>query len=61
LYNEKKKEEETENKEDKRIKFRLIGLLGQLYNIIIYIRGSTACTNKLLELAEKKVLLRSEL
>jgi hypothetical protein len=57
LYNKKKKKKETGNKEEKKVRFQLISLLGQLYNIIIYIQGSIACTNKFLELAERKVLL----
>jgi hypothetical protein len=57
LYNKKEKKEEIGNKEEKRVKFRLIGLLGQLYNIIVYIQGSTACTNKFIELAGRRILL----
>jgi hypothetical protein len=57
LYNKKEKKGEIGNKEERRVKFRLIGPLGQLYNIIVYIRGSTACTNKFIELAGRRVLL----
>ena len=39
------------------MKFRLIGPLGQLHNIIVHIRGSTAHTNEFLELAGRKVPL----
>jgi hypothetical protein len=53
----KKKKKKIGNKEDRKVKFQLIDLLGQLYNIIVYIQGSTACTNKFLELVGKKVLL----
>jgi hypothetical protein len=56
-YNKKEKKGETGDEEDRRVKFRLIDLLGQLYNIIVHIRGSTACTNEFLELAGRKVLL----
>ena len=57
LYDEKEKKGETGDEEERRAKFRLIGPLGQLHNIIVHIRGSTACTNEFLELAGRKVLL----
>jgi hypothetical protein len=57
LYNKKEKKREIGNKEERKIKFQFIGLLSQLYNIIVYIRGSTACTNKFIELAGRRVLL----
>jgi hypothetical protein len=56
-YDEKEKKGETGDEEEKRAKFRLIGPLGQLHNIIVHIRGSTARTNEFLELAGRKVPL----
>jgi len=57
LYNEKEKKGEIGDEEERRVKFWLIGPLGQLHNIIMHIRGSTTCTNEFLELAKRKVLL----
>jgi hypothetical protein len=56
-YDEKEKRGEIEDEEKRRVKFRLMGPLGQLHNIIVHIRGSTARTNEFLELAGRKVPL----
>jgi hypothetical protein len=56
-FDEKEKKGETGDEEERRVKFRLIGPLGQLHNIIVHIRGSTARTNEFLELAGRKVPL----
>ena len=56
-YDEKEKKGETGDEEERRAKFRLISPLSQLHNIIVHIRGSTACTNEFLELAGRKVPL----
>jgi len=42
LYNLKNINKELIEEEVKRARFRLLGLLGQVYNIIIYIRKSSA-------------------
>jgi hypothetical protein len=57
LYNNQESKRETKDKEEKRVKFRLIGPLGQLYNIIIYICSSTTYINKFLESTERMILL----
>jgi len=56
-YDDQEKKGETGNEEQKRAKFRLLGPLGQLHNIIVHIRGSTARTNEFLELAGRKIPL----
>jgi hypothetical protein len=41
-YDNKEQQEDTRDKEAKRIKFHLMGPLGQMHNIVIHIYGSTA-------------------
>lgn len=43
------------------MKFRLIGPLDKIHNIIIYIRGSTARITKFLELVKRKILLNNRI
>jgi hypothetical protein len=42
LYDDEEQQGDTRDEEAKRIKFRLMGPLGQMHNIVIHIRGSTA-------------------
>jgi hypothetical protein len=58
-YDDKEQRGDTGDKEAKRIKFRLIGPLGQIHNIVIYIRGSTARIAKFLELVSRMILLNN--
>jgi hypothetical protein len=39
------------------VKFRLIGPLGKIYNIVVYIRGLTARIAEFLELVGRRILL----
>ena len=57
LYNEQEGQGEIRDKEEKRIKFRLLGPLGQLHNIIVHIRGSTARIQEFTQLAKRLVPL----
>jgi hypothetical protein len=41
-YNNKEQQGDTKDKKAKKIKFRLIRLLSQMHNIVIYICGLTA-------------------
>ena len=41
-YDDQEKKGETENEEEKRVKFRFMGPLGKIYNVVVHIRGSTA-------------------
>jgi hypothetical protein len=55
LYNES--EESGELGDETKQKFRLLGPLGKLHNIIVNIRGSAGCTAEFLELAERMIPL----
>jgi hypothetical protein len=59
LYNNQDQRGEKEGKEEKRVKFRLIGPLNKIYNIVVYIRGSTTCIAKFLELIGRRILLNN--
>jgi hypothetical protein len=56
-YDEKERRGEIGDKEERRVLFRLIGPLGQLYNIIVYIRGSSGRTKEFLELVGRMIPL----
>ncbi len=56
-YDKKEQQGDTRDKEARRIKFCLIGPLGQIYNIIIHICGSTSQIVEFLELASRLILL----
>ena len=56
LYNEKEKEEKRDD-EERRVKFRLIGPLSQLHNIVVYIRGSPRRIKAFLEIARRMIPL----
>jgi len=45
------------DKEATRAKFRLLGPLGQAYNIVVYIRGSSARTDYFRKLAGRIILM----
>jgi hypothetical protein len=57
LYDDLESRGEVKDEEERRAKFRLIGPLGQLHNIIVHIRSSTPCLNEFLELAGRMVPL----
>ena len=57
LYNNKKQQGDTGNKEAKKTKFCLIELLGKIYNIVVYIWGSTAWAAKFVKLAGRLIPL----
>ena len=48
---------EKEGEEERRVKFRLIGPLSKMHNIVVHIRSSTARIAKFLELAGRRILL----
>jgi hypothetical protein len=56
-YNDQDKRGEKEGEEERRVKFRLIGPLSKMYNIVVYIRGSTACIAEFLELTGRRIPL----
>jgi hypothetical protein len=45
LYDLEDADKELTNEEAMKAKFRLLGPLGQAHNIVVYIRGSSACTD----------------
>jgi hypothetical protein len=57
LYNDQEGKGELRDNEERKAKFQLMGPLGQLHNIIVYICGSTSCINEFLELAGRMVPL----
>jgi len=56
-YDDKEQQGDTRDDEAKRIKLRLMGPLGQMHNIVIHIRGSTAQIAEFLELASRMIPL----
>jgi hypothetical protein len=56
-YDEKEKKGEKGDDEEKRAKFRLMGPLGQLHNIIVHIRGSPRRINAFLEITGRMIPL----
>ena len=57
LYNSQDENRELVDKKARRIKFRLLGLLGQAHNIIVYIHGLLGCTEEFRVLAGRLILL----
>jgi hypothetical protein len=56
-YNDLEEKGELEDTEEVKQKFRLLGPLGQLHNIIVDIRSSANCTARFLALATRMVPL----
>ena len=56
-YNDKEQQGDIGDEEAKKIKFCLMGPLGQMHNIVIHIRGSTAQITEFLELASRMIPL----
>ena len=59
LYDLENKDGKLTNKEIKRARFRLLGPLNQAYNIVVYIRRSSARTEHFRTLAEKIILINN--
>lgn len=58
-YDKKKQSRELTNKKARRIKFRLLRLLSQRHNIVVYIRGSSGRTAEFRKLTEKIILINN--
>ena len=56
-YDNQDQRGEKEGEEERRVKFRLMGPLGKMHNIVVHIRGSTACIAEFLELAGRWIPL----
>jgi hypothetical protein len=56
-YDSQDENGELADKEARRIKFRLLGLLGQGHNIVVYIRRSPGRTEEFRVLAGRLILL----
>jgi hypothetical protein len=56
-YDDQDQRGEKQGEEERRVKFRLIGPLSKMHNIVVHIRGSTACIAKFLELARRRIPL----
>jgi hypothetical protein len=56
-YNNEEQQGDTRDEEAKRIKFHLMGPLGQMHNIVIYIHGSTTWIAEFLELTSRMIPL----
>jgi hypothetical protein len=50
-YDDRKQEEDARDKEGRRAKFRLMGPLGKIHNIVVYIRSSAAHSTEFVRLA----------
>ena len=59
MYDLKDKDGELTNEEAKRARFRLLGLLGQAYNIVVYIRRLSARTEYFRTLAGRIILINN--
>jgi hypothetical protein len=57
LYNEQDQAGQLIDIEERKIKFQLIGLLGQAYNIVIYICRSAGRTEEFRALTGRMILL----
>jgi hypothetical protein len=55
LYDLEDTDRELTNEEAMRAKFRLLGPLGQGYNIVVYIRGSNAYTDHFRKLVGRMI------
>jgi hypothetical protein len=58
-YDDQDQRGEKEGEEERRVKFRLIGPLSKMHNIVVYIRGSTARITKFLELVGRRIPLNN--
>jgi hypothetical protein len=58
-YDDQDQRGEKEGEEERRVKFRLIGPLGKMYNIVVYIRGLTARIAEFLELTGRRIPLNN--
>jgi hypothetical protein len=56
-YDNQDQRGEKEDKEERRVKFRLMGPLSKMHNIVVHIRGSTARITEFLELAGRRIPL----
>ena len=56
-YDDQDQREEKEGEEERRVKFRLLGPLGKMHNIVVYIRGSTTRIAEFLELIRRRIPL----
>jgi hypothetical protein len=56
LYNNEDKKDKGDKKA-RNVKFRLIGLLDKIHNIVIYIQGLTAQIAEFVKLAKKQISL----
>ena len=61
LYNSQDKNRELIDEEIRRTKFRLLGLLSQAHNIIIYIRGLPGRTEEFRVLAGRLIPLNNHM
>ena len=59
LYNNKEQQGDVGDKEAKKTRFCLIGLLSKIYNIIIYIQGSTTQAAKFIKLIGRLIPLNN--
>ena len=57
MYDAQDQAGETGDEEAKKLKFRLMGPLGQAHNIVVYIRGSTTCVEEFIFLAGRMIPL----
>ncbi len=56
-YNKEEVDKELIDKEVKKVKFRLLGPLGKVYNIVVYIRGLGGCVEYFRKLVGRIILI----
>ena len=56
-YDDKEQQGDIGDEEARKIRFRLIGPLGKIHNIVVYIQGSTARADEFIWLAGRLIPL----
>jgi hypothetical protein len=56
-YDSQDKKGEKEGEEERRVKFRLMGPLGKMHNIVVHIRSSTTYIAEFIELVGRRIPL----
>jgi hypothetical protein len=58
-YDDQDQRGEKEGEEERRVKFRLIGPLSKMHNIVVHIHSSTTCIAEFLELVRRRIPLNN--
>ena len=58
-YDDQDKRGEKGDEEERKVKFRLIGPLSKVHNVVVYIRGLTTRITEFLKLIGREILLNN--